>query len=173
MKLNQKKQQLTADFLKCTYEPPHDNTNKVSVRPERTRISLGICPVWSESSLSAWRNFGPLATHWAHSRDSDQTGRMPRLIWVFAGRTLILFVLSRGGSYLYHSYACRTCVLRILGTVKHNIHITCNSASSRENLSSGFETRVDSNRPAQPQKQSRGLKLHIKKLQVLYYLGNE
>ena len=38
-------------------------------------------------SLSAWRKLGPLATHWAHSEDSDQTGWMPRLIWVFAGRT--------------------------------------------------------------------------------------
>ena len=28
-----------------------------------------------------------IATHWAHSEDSDQTGRRPRLIWVFAGRT--------------------------------------------------------------------------------------
>ena len=28
-----------------------------------------------------------LATHWAHCKDSDQTGRMPRLIWVFAGHT--------------------------------------------------------------------------------------
>ena len=35
-----------------------------------------------------------LATHWAHSEDSDQTGRIPRLIWAFAGRTLILLVLS-------------------------------------------------------------------------------
>ena len=31
-------------------------------------------------------------------------------------------------------------------------------ASSRENLSSGFATRVDSNRSAQPQKLDRGLK---------------
>ena len=29
----------------------------------------GIHPVWSESSLSAWRNLGALATHWAHSED--------------------------------------------------------------------------------------------------------
>ena len=55
-------------------------------------------PVWSESSLSAWRNLGSLATHWAHSEDSDQTGRMPRLIWVFVGLTLILLVLSCRGS---------------------------------------------------------------------------
>ena len=40
-------------------------------------------------SLSAWRNLGSLATHWAHSEDSDQTGWMPRLIWVFAGRTSV------------------------------------------------------------------------------------
>ena len=28
-----------------------------------------------------------LSTHWAHSENSDQTRRMSRLIWVFAGRT--------------------------------------------------------------------------------------
>ena len=33
-----------------------------------------------------------------HSEDSDQTGRMPRLIWVFSGRTATLLVLSWGGS---------------------------------------------------------------------------
>ena len=81
------------------YEPRHDKTNKMTVRPAKTQISLGIYPVWSESSLSAWRNLGSLATHWAHSEDSDQTGRMPRLIWVFAGRTLTLLVLSCRGSY--------------------------------------------------------------------------
>ena len=79
-------------------EPGHDKTNKISVHPAKTQISLGIRPVWSESSLSAWRNLGSLATHWAHSEDSDQTGQMPRLIWVFAGCTVILLVLSWGGS---------------------------------------------------------------------------
>ena len=81
------------------YEPPHDKTNKVTVPPVKIQISLGVRPVWSESSLSAWRKLGSLATHWVHSEDSDQTGRMPRLIWVFAGRTLTLLVLSWGGSY--------------------------------------------------------------------------
>ena len=69
------------------------------VRPAKTQISLDIRPVWSESSLSARRKRGSLAIHWAHSEDSDQTGRMPRLIWVFAGRTLILLVLSYRDSY--------------------------------------------------------------------------
>ena len=71
---------------------------KWHVRPAKTQISLGIHPVWSESSLSAWRKLGSLATHWKHSENSDQTGRMPRLIWVFTGRTVILLVLSWGGS---------------------------------------------------------------------------
>ena len=66
---------------------------------QRRQISLGICPVWSESSLSAWRKLGSLATHWVHIEDSDQTGRMPRLIWVFAGHTLILLVFSWRGSF--------------------------------------------------------------------------
>ena len=42
--------------------------------------------VWSEFSLSAWRKLGSLPTHWAHIEDYDLTRRMPRLIWVFAGR---------------------------------------------------------------------------------------
>ena len=68
-------------------------------RLAKTQINLGIRPVWSESALSAWRKHGSLATHWAPSEDSDQTGRMPRLIWDFARRTVILLVLSRGGSF--------------------------------------------------------------------------
>ena len=71
----------------------------MSVRQAKTQISLGIRPVWPESSLSAWRKLESLATHWAHSEDSDQTGRMPRLIWVFAGRTVTLLVLSCCGSH--------------------------------------------------------------------------
>ena len=36
---------------------------------------------------------GSLPTHWAQAK-TDQTGRMPRLIRVFAGRTVTLLVLS-------------------------------------------------------------------------------
>ena len=71
----------------------------------------GMCAQWrlwlawasaqsDQSSLSACRKLGSFATHWAHSEESDQTGRMPRLIWVFAGRTFILLVLSWGGSII-------------------------------------------------------------------------
>ena len=75
-------------WTKQTYEPAHDKKiTKLHVRPAKTQISLGICPVWSESSLSAWRTAGSLAIHWAHNKDSGHTELMPRLIWVFAGRT--------------------------------------------------------------------------------------
>ena len=49
------------------------------VRPVKTQISLGIRPVWSESSLSAWRKLVSLSIHWAHSKDSDQAD--PSLLW--------------------------------------------------------------------------------------------
>ena len=55
--------------------------------PSKTQVSLGIRPVWSESLLCAqWVAKDPSFLH-ADSEDSDQTERMPRLIWVFAGIT--------------------------------------------------------------------------------------
>ena len=60
---------------------------KWSVRPAKTQISLGIRPVWSESSLCAeWVAKDPSFLH-AHRQVSDQTGQMRRLIWTFAGCT--------------------------------------------------------------------------------------
>ena len=56
-------------------ESRHDKTNKMRVRPAKTQISHG-----SESSLCAqWVATDPRFLH-ADSEDSDQTGRMPRLI---------------------------------------------------------------------------------------------
>ena len=59
------------------------------MRPKKTQISLRICTVWSESSLSVWWNFAALATQIAPDDDSDQTARMRRLIGIFAGRTCL------------------------------------------------------------------------------------
>ena len=66
----------------CTTKP-----TKWPVHPAKTEISLGIHPVWSESSLCThWRVKDPSFLH-ADSKDSDQTGRMPRLVRVVAGCT--------------------------------------------------------------------------------------
>ena len=67
------------------------------MRPAKTQISLGIHPDWPESSLSAlWVAKDRSFLH-ADSEDSDQTGRMPRLNWVFAGCTcrFVGFVMRR------------------------------------------------------------------------------
>ena len=73
--------------IRITFEPPHDKTNKMTVRPAKSQISLDIRQVWSDSSLCAqWVAKDPSFLH-ADSEDSDQTGRMPRLIRVFAGHT--------------------------------------------------------------------------------------
>ena len=60
---------------------------KWHMRPAKTQISLDIRPVWSASSLCAQWLAKNLSFLHADSEDSDQNGRMPRLTWVFAGRT--------------------------------------------------------------------------------------
>ena len=107
---------------------------KRHVRPAKTLISLGICPGWSESLLCAqWVAKDPRFLH-ADSEDSDQTGRMPRLIWVFAGRTTTLLVLSRGGSFLpmqssadgIFMMSCITWLIKL--SLKHYFpHLTCDT----------------------------------------------
>ena len=90
--------------LGCTWinELRHDKTNKMSVRPVKTQISLGSCPVWSVFAVRM-----TLATHWAHSEDWSDWG-MPRLIWVFARPShFVGFVMLR---------LIRYCKNPILGT---------------------------------------------------------
>ena len=77
---------------------------KWHVRPAKIQISLGICRVWSESSLSIWRKLRSLTTYWAHSEDSDQSGRMPRLIWVFDGSSHFVGFVTRQLIYVYGKY---------------------------------------------------------------------
>ena len=64
---------------------------------QRTWINLGNCPVWSESLLSSWRSIESIATQKVHSKDSDQTGWMPRLSSL--GAQIILLVLLCSGSF--------------------------------------------------------------------------
>ena len=61
-------------------EPRYDKTNKMICAPSQRFRSAWAFAQSDQSSLSAWRKLGSLATHCAHSKDSDQTGQMPRLI---------------------------------------------------------------------------------------------
>ena len=77
-----------------TFEPLHNKTNKM--------VSLGICPVWSESSLSAWRNIGPFTTYWAHSEDWSD--------WADAQADLILCSANMPFCWFCHA-AAHVCFL--------------------------------------------------------------
>ena len=77
-------------------EPRHDKTNKVTVRPAKTQISLGIRPVWSESTLYAqWVAKDPRFIH-ADSEDwSDWADAQADLSLRCAHTHFVGFVMSR------------------------------------------------------------------------------
>ena len=69
--------------------------------PAKTQISLDICLVWSESSLSAWRNIGSLAIHWAHSEDSNQNLRWAQRSFCWFCHEVAEFSVLTGSWYVY------------------------------------------------------------------------
>ena len=101
----------------------------MTVHPAKTRISLGIRPVWSESSLSARRKLGSVATYWTHSKDSDQPGHPQRLWsdWVDAQADLSLRLAhSNFVDFDMTRLICPFSHLQILGQQPHSEQ--CNSS---------------------------------------------
>ena len=76
-------------------EPPIDKTNKMTSAPIEDSVQHGHSPSLIRVFTVRMKYIGPLTTYWAHSKDPDQTGRMPRLIWVFAVRkcSFVCFVV--------------------------------------------------------------------------------
>ena len=59
-------------------------STKWHVRPAKARNSLGFRPVWSETSLSAWRKLLFLATHWVgECPDWSESSLGAKLFWWF------------------------------------------------------------------------------------------
>ena len=89
------------NLLTVSYDIIFDSSEAIKIFFQYKIFSYNnIRPAWSESSLCAqWVTTDPSFLH-TDSGDSDQTGRMPRLSWVFPGRTAILLVLSCRGSVL-------------------------------------------------------------------------
>ena len=98
-------------------EPPHDHNQQKWLCAQR-RLRSAWASAQSDQSLCCLHEetLGPLITYWAHSEDSDQTGWMPRLIWVFAGHicNFVAFVMR-----------CLNYVLVILQTLKKKKKNTC------------------------------------------------
>ena len=107
--------------LSVCIESRHDQTNNVAVRPAKTQISLGILPVWPESSLCAqWVAKDPSFLH-ADSEGSDQTGQRPRMIWDFAGCTdhFVGFFMQQLNRYLLFSLKLHISALSEFFNAKH------------------------------------------------------
>ena len=105
-------------FGVITAEPPHDKTKKMKMRPRQTQISLGIRPVLIRVfTVCSVSSSGPKLSSCRQRRlirlggcpGWTQTGRMPRLNWVFAGRTryFVGFVMRRL-SWLLCTYSNKT-----------------------------------------------------------------
>ena len=84
-------------FTHYPCEPPHDKTNKMSVRPAKTQIRLGIRPIWSESSLSAWRKSWVLSYRLSAQRRlwSDWADAQADLSLRWTHSHFVGFVMSR------------------------------------------------------------------------------
>ena len=83
-----------------TFEPRHEKKKrkKMSVRPAKTQISLGIRPVWSVFAVRSVGSYGPRVSSCGQRRLwSDWADAQADL--VFAGRTVTLLVLSCRGSF--------------------------------------------------------------------------
>ena len=83
------------------YDPPQNKINKMTVHPAKTQISLGIRPVWSVFDIR-------MKKPWVLSYPLRAQRRLwsDWVIWVFAGRTVILLALSWGGSDVLISANC-------------------------------------------------------------------
>ena len=80
-----------------TFEPRHDKSNKMSVHPAKTQISLGIRSVWSESSLCAqWVAKGPKCSSCGQRRLwSDMANAQTDLSLRWEHSHFVGFVMSR------------------------------------------------------------------------------
>ena len=77
-------------------QPPHDKTNKMTCAQQKLRSAWASTQSDQSLLCTQWVAKDPRFLH-ADSEDSDQTGRMPKLIWVFAGCTchFVGFVMHR------------------------------------------------------------------------------
>ena len=92
-------------YRECiVYDPQWAKTYLLTHAPNEDSDQLRMRAAWSESSLSAWRNFASLAIQNAPSEDSDQTARMRSLIWIFAEAHVRRYVFCRCGLFFFNTF---------------------------------------------------------------------
>ena len=94
--VNQIRWYLSLENSLIQFQMSHDMTKPTKwLRAQRRQISLAIRPIWLESSLSAWRNLGSLATHSAHYEDwSDWANAQADTSLRWAHTHFVGFVMS-------------------------------------------------------------------------------
>ena len=121
--------------LQCV---PRSHLSRLTTKPTKWHVR----PAKTQISLSIWRKLGSLATHWAYSDDSDQTRRMPRLTWVFAGRSchFVSFVMRQ---LIYGIQGMNGLCSWKAGNSDIRLTVLCQTiwATSPENLSLGLATK--------------------------------
>ena len=75
--------------IQCATKYTRQNRRKHTFEQVSPNEDKSCCAVWSESWMSAWRNFSSLAIQNMPCEDSDQTKQMLRLIWIFQGPEVI------------------------------------------------------------------------------------
>ena len=84
-------------FSISLYKPQRGKTYLLAREPQR-RVKSACTSAQSDQSLS-YRHFVSFAVQNAPSEESDQPAQMRRLIRIFAGRTIQMYVFWRCGSY--------------------------------------------------------------------------
>jgi hypothetical protein len=87
------------NVLDSTYEPCHDKTNIMGLRPAWVQTSLRIRAVWSGSILFAISFFTCYRVVSERHGSWSDCADMRKLVWIHAGRKPIMLVLSCRGSY--------------------------------------------------------------------------
>ena len=105
-------------------EPHHDKTIKMTVRPAKTQISLGIRPVWSESSLCA-QLVAKIQTFFMRTAKTlISLGGCQGWSESSLGAHAILLVLSWGGSIYLLPIWWRKCDVFVTNA-KEGVHPFC------------------------------------------------
>ena len=105
------------------------------------RLSLGNCPVWSESSLPAWRKLGSLATQLSAQRRLIRLGGCQGWSESSLGAHAILLVLSWGGSPFGEL---------VLGSIDYRSGVVLIWATSWENLFMPYANNKSTDQPVHP-----------------------
>ena len=86
----------------------HQQNYLCATSEDSDQPGLGIRPVWSVSSLSAWRKLWSLATHWTQTKTLIRLGIRPGWSESSLGTHVILLVLSWGGPNVFLKYGSQS-----------------------------------------------------------------